>query len=225
MKPSFTATAEAYARDVVAGRILAGKYIRLACQRHLDDLDWQADAGFAFRFDPKKGAKVCAFIENLPHTKGKWAAKRERLKLEPWQVFFIMCAFGWLRKKDGLRRYRKVLLLVPRKNGKSALAAGIGLYMLCADGEHGAEVYSGATTEKQALEVFRPAKLMAQKSPALLSHFGVEVNAKNIHIIGNGSRRSWRSFSRGRDQVRSDMAGTAEAETAVPDRNAITRET
>lgn len=188
MKPSFTATAETYARDVVAGRILAGKYIRLACQRHLDDLDWQGDEGFAFRFDPKKGAKVCAFIENLPHTKGKWAAKRERLKLEPWQVFFIMVAFGWLRKKDGLRRYRKVLLLVPRKNGKSALAAGIGLYMLCADGEHGAEVYSGATTEKQALEVFRPARLMAQKSPALLSHFGVEVNAKNIHILGNGSR-------------------------------------
>ncbi len=94
MKPSFTATAEAYARDVVAGRILAGKYIRLACQRHLDDLDWQGDDNFAFRFDPKKGARVCAFIELLPHTKGKWAAKRERLKLEPWQVFFIMCAFG-----------------------------------------------------------------------------------------------------------------------------------
>ena len=188
MKASFTATAEAYARDVVAGRIPAGRYIRLACQRHLDDLDWQDDEEFKFRFDPKRGARVCAFIELLPQTKGKWAAKRERLKLEPWQVFFIMCAFGWLRKKDGLRRYRKILLLVPRKNGKSALAAGIGLYMLCADGEHGAEVYSGATTEKQAWEVFRPAKLMAQKSPQLLSEFGLTPNAKNLHILANGSR-------------------------------------
>lgn len=60
MKASYCATAEAYARDVVAGRILAGKYIRLACQRHLDDLAWQDDAPYAFRFDPKKGARVAA---------------------------------------------------------------------------------------------------------------------------------------------------------------------
>lgn len=188
MKASYSATAEAYAHDVIAGRTPASKYIRLACQRHLDDLAWQGDKEFKFRFAPKKGAKVCAFIERLPHTKGKWAAKGERLKLEPWQVFFIVCAFGWLRKKDGLRRFRKILLLVPRKNGKSALAAGIGLYMLCEDGEHGAEVYSGATSEKQAWEVFRPAKLMAQKLPPLQSHYGLSVNAKNLHILGNGSR-------------------------------------
>lgn len=188
MKVSYTATAEAYAHDVVSGRIPAGKYIRLACQRHLDDLAWQDDDGFAFRFDGKAGAKVCKFIEALPHTKGKWAAKGQRLKLEPWQVFMVMCLFGWMRKSSGLRRFRRALLLVPRKNGKSALAAGIGLYMLCADGEHGAEVYSGATSEKQAWEVFRPAKLMAQKTPALLSHFGLTANAKNLHILGNGSR-------------------------------------
>lgn len=188
MKAGYAATAEVYARDVVAGRIPASKYIRLACQRHLDDLEWQGDKDFKFRFDPKKGAKVAKFIEMMPHTKGKWAAKGEKLKLEPWQIFFIVVAFGWLRKKDGLRRFRKLMLLVPRKNGKSALAAGIGLYMLVADGEHGAEVYSGATSEKQAWEVFRPAKLMAQKSPQLVSHFGLTVNAKNLHVLGNGSR-------------------------------------
>jgi len=188
VKQGYGATAEAYARAVVKGEIAAGKYIKAACQRHLDDLEWQADDGFKFRFDPKAGARVCAFIEQLPHTKGKWAAKGERLKLEPWQVFFVVTLFGWLRKSNGLRRFRRALLLVPRKNGKSALAAGIGLYMLCADGEHGAEVYSGATNEKQAWEVFRPAKLMAQKSPALVSHFGLTVNAKNLHAIGNGSR-------------------------------------
>lgn len=188
MKQGYAATAEAYARDVVAGRIPANKYIRLACQRHLDDLEWQSDRAFKYTFDPKKGAKVAKFIEMMPHTKGKWAAKGEKLRLQPWQIFFVVVAFGWVRKKDGLRRFRKLLLLVPRKNGKSALAAGIGLYMLVADGEHGAEVYSGATSEKQAWEVFRPAKLMAQKSPALLSHFGLSVNAKNLHVLGNGSR-------------------------------------
>ena len=188
MKASYTATAEAYAHDVVSGRIPAGRYVRLACQRHLDDLAFQTDAGFPYRFEARAGAKVCKFIESLPHTKGKWAAKGQRLTLEPWQVFMVMCLFGWMRKANGLRRFRRAMLLVPRKNGKSALAAGIGLYMLCADGEHGAEVYSGATTEKQAWEVFRPAKLMAQKTPALLAHFGLTPNAKNLHILANGSR-------------------------------------
>jgi len=188
VKQGYGATAERYARDVVSGEIPAGRYIRAACQRHLDDLEWQDDPGFKFLFDAKAGARVCAFIEQLPHTKGKWAAKGERLKLEPWQVFFIVCLFGWLRKSNGLRRFRRALLLVPRKNGKSAIAAGIGLYMLCADNEHGAEVYSGATSEKQAWEVFRPAKLMAQKSPALLAHYGLSVGAKNMHILANGSR-------------------------------------
>ncbi|MEH7827117.1 terminase large subunit [Gemmobacter denitrificans] len=188
MKQGYAATAEIYARQVVSGEIPAGRYIKAACQRHLDDLEWQSDDGFRYRFEPKAGARVCAFIEQLPHTKGKWAAKGQKLKLEPWQVFFVVSLFGWLQKNTGKRRFRRAFLLVPRKNGKSALAAGIGLYMLCADGEFGAEVYSGATTEKQAWEVFRPAKMMAQKSPALVSHYGLTVNAKNIHAIGNGSR-------------------------------------
>jgi phage terminase large subunit-like protein len=68
------------------------------------------------------------------------------------------------------------------------MAAGVGLYSLVADGEYGAEVYSGATTEKQAWEVFRPAKLMAQRKPDLCEYFGVEVNAKHIYIEADGSR-------------------------------------
>ena len=102
--------------------------------------------------------------------------------------FFVCSIFGWLRKADDLRRFRKALLLVPRKNGKSQIAAAIGLYMLAVDGEHGAEIYSGATTEKQAWEVFRPARLMAQKSEAFRDQFGVEVNASNINILSTDSR-------------------------------------
>jgi phage terminase large subunit-like protein len=184
----YPAIAEKYARDIVAGVIPAGRYVKLACQMHLDDLDWQADDGFKYRFDKKAASKACAFVELMPHTKGKWAAQGATLKLEPWQVFFLCCIFGWLRRKDNMRRYRKVLLLVPRKNGKSALAAAIGLYMLVADGEFGAEVYSGATSEKQAWEVFRPARLMAQKRPDLCSHYGLTVNASNLHVLSNESR-------------------------------------
>lgn len=184
----YPAVAEQYARDVVSGKIPAAKYIRLACQRHLDDLDWQGSDGFAFRFDAKAATKACKFIELMPHTKGKWAAQRLTLKMEPWQVFMTVCLFGWLRRKDNTRRFRRFLLLVPRKNGKSAWAAAVGLFMLCADGEFGAEVYSGATNEKQAWEVFKPARLMAQKLPQLCSHYGVTVNASNIHILGNGAK-------------------------------------
>jgi len=184
----YIAVAEQYARDVTSGEIKASKYIKLACQRHLDDLDWQEDDAFAYRFDAKAATKVCQFVELMPHTKGNWARERKTLIMEPWQVFMTVCLFGWMRRKDNTRRFRRFLLLVPRKNGKSAWAAAIGLYMLCADGEYGAEVYSGARNEKQAWEVFKPAKLMASKLPFLLNHYGVDVNASNISIIGNGSK-------------------------------------
>jgi len=180
--------ANAYARDVVAGTIPACKWIRLAAKRHLDDLERQADPDFPYRFDEAAAEKPCRFVELLPHTKGKWARQGLKLRLEAWQSFKTVCLFGWRRKSDGLRRFRKVFLLIPRKNAKSTWAAGIALYMFCADGEYGSEVYSGATSEKQAWEVFRPAKLMAQKTKALLGRFGISVNAKNLHILGNGSR-------------------------------------
>lgn len=181
--------ANKYARDVVAGDIIACKWIILACKRHLDDLrKSKEDADFKFYFDPQKAEKACKFIEIFPHTKGKWASKGATLTLEPWQCFFVVNIFGWMRRSDDMRRYRRALLWVPRKNGKSALAAAIGLYMFAADGEYGAEVYSGATSEKQAWEVFRPAKIMASKVPDFLEYFGVEVNASNINIAENGSR-------------------------------------
>lgn len=185
---NYAAIALEYARAVVSGEIPAGKYVKAACQRHLDDLDWQDDEAFKFRFDEKAANRACGFIELMPHTKGKWAAEKKTLKMEPWQVFFVACIFGWMRRKDNTRRFRRALLLVPRKNGKSALAAAIGLYMLVADGEHGAEVYSGATSEKQAWEVFRPARLMALKRPDMCKHYGIGVNASNLHVLGNESR-------------------------------------
>lgn len=184
----YAAIAEGYARDVVAKAIPAGKYVRLACKRFLGDLKRQKRKAFPFRFDPEKGARPCRFIERLPHSKGKWAAKKELLRLEPWQIFIICATFGWLRKDNGLRRFRKLFIIVPRKNGKSQMVAGIGLYMLLADGEFGAEVYSGAGNEKQAWEVFQPARLMVERTPALRKRFGVDVNARTINRLADGSK-------------------------------------
>lgn len=173
-----------YARDVVSGKILACKWVKLACERHLRDLEGHD----LYYFDRKTAEKWCKFIELLPHTKGKWARDREKIKLEPWQCFKTMVITGWKQKTSHLRRFRKAFVLEPRKNAKSTWAAGIGLGMFCIDNEHGAEVYSGATTEKQAWEVFKPARLMALKTPELLNAFGVDVMTSNLHKISDGSK-------------------------------------
>lgn len=172
-----------YANQVIKGHIPACKKIKQACQRFIDDFN----RDFEFLYDAEKAEKVCRFIEKLPHTKGRWAAKKENIILEGWQKFIVCNLFGWVNS-EGLRRFRKAYLKIARKNGKSLLVAAIGHYMLAKDGEYGAEVYSGATTEKQAWEVFGPARLMALRTPDYTEHFGIEVNAKNLSILENGSK-------------------------------------
>lgn len=192
-KPNVSATphvdaAMEYAQDVDAGKIPAGKYVIAACRRFLNDLKRK---GWRYRFDEDAAERICKFIELLPHTKGKWAApgtgKSILIRLEPWQCFILCNVFGWLRPDD-TRRFREVYSEIGRKNGKSALSAGVGLYMLTSDNEPGAEIYSGATTEKQAWEVFKPARLMALGRPDLLEHYHIEVNASNISIPSTGAK-------------------------------------
>lgn len=183
MSHPHVASLEAYVSGVLSGEILACKWIRLACERHRRDRE--AKASFPYKFDSDKAERACKFAEFFPHVKGKWAAKQEKLKLEPWQCFALGSMFGWVNKKTGLRRYRKARLYLPRKNGKSLLVAPVGLYMLTADGEPGAEVYSGATSEKQAWEVFGPARQMAKMVPDFSAAYGVEVNAKSLTRLGD----------------------------------------
>lgn len=181
--PDYQKIAEQYCSDVINGKILACEYVRLACERQVKDLSRKR--GFKYIYDPSKGAKVCAFVELLPHIKGALAG--QPIKLEPWQVFILMTVFSWVNE-DGSRRFRRVYIEVPRGNGKSALSSGIGLYMLTADNEGGAEVYSFATTRDQAKIVFGDAQQMARKSSGLRSHFGVEVNAHNINVLKTASK-------------------------------------
>jgi len=179
---------EKYARAVIAGKILACKWVKLACQRHFNDKkrkDWN------YHFVAEKAERVAKFLELFPHTKGKWAAQNEPFILQPWQCFMVLSIFGWVHKagpKKGKRRFTRALLLVPRKNGKSDIAARIGLEMFASDGEFGAEVYSGATSEVQAWEVFRPAHHMAERTEAFQEYYGVGVMKSNLHILVNGSR-------------------------------------
>lgn len=180
--------ANRYARDVVTGKVEACKWVRAACKRHLDDLERSKKKTYRWRYSKTAGERICEFIQLLPHAKGKWAARRQLIVLEPWQKFILCCLFGWVSKKTGMRRFREAYCEIPRKNGKSVIAAGLGLFMFTMDGEFGAEVYCGATTEKQALEVFRPAKQMLTRSPDLVEACGIEVMAKNLSIPEDDSR-------------------------------------
>lgn len=169
-----------YARDVVSGKILACRYVKLSCQRHLDDLEKSKDPQWPYRFDRDKAERFLRFSQKMPHTSGEWARKKLKISFEPWQKFSLGVPFGWVKKKGGLRRFSEIYIEVPRKNGKSAIAAVVGNYMFCADGEHGAEVYCGATTERQAWKVFSPALQMVKKLPALRHKFSIKPWAKKM---------------------------------------------
>ncbi|MFS1524741.1 terminase large subunit [Microbulbifer sp. 2304DJ12-6] len=181
---------DAYCNDVLTGVKPACRWEILSVQRHVDDL--QKGEAFPYVFDKDKALKVIRFIELLPHVKGKWAAKRglaKRIRLEPWQKYIIGSLFGWVHRDTGLRRFHIAYICVPRKNGKSLIAAGIGLYMLTEDGEYGAEIYCGATTEKQAWLVFRPAQKMAERTPAFRRAYGVTSHAKRLECDQRGTKR------------------------------------
>ena len=192
---NYVASARRYAEAVVGGEIAACKWVRLACQRQLDDLKRFRGKDSPYRFNPKLTDKqgrsfqpadnLCAFVERLPHAKGPLAG--QPIHLEPWQVFILTTVFGWV-KPDGKRRFRRAYIEVPRGSGKSALSSAVALYMLAADGEGGAEVYSLATTRDQARIVFGDAQAMARQSAGFRSRFGVGVGAHNIHVLASGSK-------------------------------------
>lgn len=164
-----------YIEDILDGTIPACKWVKLACKRQMNDLRRAAegDADFPYRFDARLASKVCAYIENLHHIKGEWAMRKERIRLEPWQIFQLTTLFGWVHVDTGLRRFREVYDEVARKNAKTTLAAGVLLYMFTEDGEAGAEVYAAATKKDQANIVFGAAREMVRRNADLRNHYNV----------------------------------------------------
>ena len=174
-------TYEQYVTDVLSGKIIACQWVLLACQRHVNDLQNGADRGLTF--DQDAANKVIAFCGLLKQSKGEWAGRP--LTLEPWQQFIIASIFGW-KRADGTRRFRTAILEVARKNGKSTLAAAVGLYMLVADGEPGAEIYSAATKREQAQITHSEATRMAKATPQVM-HI-VRIFKDNIFIENTASK-------------------------------------
>lgn len=174
--------AERYCDDVIEGRQMAGRWTRLACERHRRDMEQGADRGL--RFDEQAAKIMLAFFSVLRHSKGEWAG--QPIILQPWQQFHLWNLFGW-RRADSTRRFRRSYLEVARKNGKSTQGAGVGLYLITADGEPGAEVYTGATKRDQARIIHQEAVRMVQQSPALARE--LTLYKDNIH-----SRKTFSKF-------------------------------
>ena len=141
--------AHRYALDVVAGQIVACRWVRLACQRYLDDLVHGRERGL--RFDPREAQDAITYCEQLEHVVDPFAG--QKIHLEPWEQFILWNLYGWIRK-DGTRRFRVGYISVARKNGKTTLLASLGNYHTHGEGEVGARVYAAATKRDQARELF-----------------------------------------------------------------------
>lgn len=162
-----------------------GSYERACWARHARDLELASRPGGhprGFLFSPEHGERVIRFVEGCcRHYKGEWA--RQRLVLEEWQKKIIRIVFGWFNP-NGTRRFRIAYIEIARKNGKSLLAAALGLYLLIADGEEGAEIYASATKLEQAEIVWADAVKMVERSPELREYLR---NFKNSIVCARTS--------------------------------------
>ncbi len=160
-----------YVEDVINDRIVCGRYIKLACQRYLKDLDrddWE------WTFDIVEADRYVNFIERVClHTRGDQGGTK--FILAPWQVFFVGQIFGWVDKEDSKRRrFTTAHLFVARKNGKSQLAAAIALAMATLDGDGAPQLVTAATKRDQAREVFDEICRCVKSSEPLGKRFNVQ---------------------------------------------------
>lgn len=177
VRKTYAERAHNYCRGVVAGEVLASKWIRLACQRHLDDLN-RTDS--RWYFDADKANKVCRFIESLKLDSGV------PFLLQDFQVWLVSSLLGWI-DEVGTRKFIEALIMIPKGNGKSPLAAALGLWFAFFDGRPKAEIYCGALSMAQAQEVFTPARNFVDSQSAFTTRLGIQTLKKSI-FSGEGSR-------------------------------------
>lgn len=152
-----------YWNDIESKKTIVSDKVRRVYKELIRLLD---DASSEWEYDPKRANHAIEYVENFcKHSKGKMGGKP--FILETWQKAMTAALFGFVHKIDGTRKFREFILVVARKNGKSAWASAIALYMLTADGEPGPEIVSAATKKDQAKIVWLESKRMVKKSPAL----------------------------------------------------------
>lgn len=153
-----------YCEKIKSGEIVTSKRVRKVYFKLAKEIE-EPDENSPYYFDEEVGERPIRFIETFcKQSQGTIGAP---LKLELFQKAFVQAIFGFLEKDTGYRRFRETMFLVGRKNGKSTLLAGIALYMLIADYEGAAEIYSVATKKDQAKKVLTEAINMIKQSPEL----------------------------------------------------------
>jgi phage terminase large subunit-like protein len=156
------------------------------CRTGIPGYDAWGTALGTHRFDVRLARRAITFFhEMLVFVEGERAG--EPFDLEPWQAAIVANLFGWVDRKTKYRRYREGFVFVPRKNGKTSIAAGIALYLLLCDGEPGGQVYSAAAEQSQAALIFRSAIQMIAKNRDLLARCKVYRTFKAIEVPSTGS--------------------------------------
>lgn len=156
-----------YINDCINKKINVCRNTYLAVKRHIDDIEKSKNKNYPYYFDEKEAERTIIFIQSLVHTKGEWA--NHKIELEAWEQFIIACIFGWRRKDNKLRRYKKAYIQVSRKNGKTTFASGIGNYCFFCDSppEAGAEIYYIATKKDQSKIAWSESERQIRKAKAL----------------------------------------------------------
>ena len=176
--------AEAKRPKLKPAKVPSAKRVEAICRQAVAGFDAFATAGPGERFDANAAQAVVRFFhEELSHVKGRRAG--QPFALEEWQIWTVGNLFGW-RQSDGTRRFRECLIFIPRKNGKTPLAAGILLYLLFCDNEPGAEIYGAAEKYKTAGFAFSHAAGMVRQNPRLAERCRVyKGQAQSIQLIAH----------------------------------------
>src|SRR5262245_51992515 len=191
----------AYATAVTRGTIVTGALVRLACQRHLDDLETGHERGLTWDLQSANRA-IDFYPEFLKLSEGEHAS--QPFVLQPWQAFIVGSLFGW-KGRDGYRRFRKAYIETGKGNGKTPLLAGIGLYGITFDDEPGAQVFAAAVTREQAGLLFKDVKAMAESSADLSRMLDIQQHAI-ANIPERASLKSVSSEGRSLDGLRVHIA-------------------
>lgn len=177
----------AYARRVLAGDVIAGPHVRNACRRHMDDLKNGAERGLTF--DLAAALDILKFCRTVCKLKDGQFDGKPFIPHES-QEFILGSLYGW-KKADGFRRFRRAYIEMGKGNGKSPMAAAIGLYGLVADSEPGAQIYAAGKDKAQAFVLFQDAVSMVRQSPLLDARLhmsgGTGQFVENIAYLKKGS--------------------------------------
>lgn len=176
----------AYAKDVLEGKIVTGKLVKLACERHLNDLERAKTEEFPYYFDIEEADKTFKFFELLKFTDGEIAG--QQVKLLSFQHFILGNLFGWKNKETGYRRYKKSFTMLARKNAKSLINSGIAIKLAGFDNYPNAQVYIGATKMQQAKVVWGQASNFIKVESQLKELCRVREHISTIEFKHNGSK-------------------------------------